>query len=194
MIEKIDYNQKSSYDEAGYNIFGGYLLENKEAIWQAAKHQDLLPKLSISLGESILIIGAGFGWIAEKWLAQGIGPICAVDTSQWIQSEKANHASIEIYNFDITDYSTHAGIKQILNLSDLDKIDWCITEDFFTEIPDQDCLSITEALRSIGKNVVHYISHKPAPNLLEDPIVAVRNWKTEEEWNMLLSPDRIIIR
>lgn len=194
MIAKIDYNQKSSYDEAGYSMFGGYLSVNKETIWQAAKHQDLLPKLNIVPGESILIIGAGFGWIAEKWISRGLGPICAVDTSQWIQAEKSQNATIEIYNFDITDYSTHDQIKQILGLQSSDKIDWCITEDFFTEIPDQDCLSISEALRSIGKNIVHYITKKPEDDLLSYPQFAMRNYKTEVEWNTFLLSDRIIIR
>ena len=190
----INYNLKSTYDNAGYSMFGGYLAENKEIIWQSAGHTKLLPQLNISPGQTVLIIGAGFGWIAEKWQAQGIGPICAVDTSQWIQSEKAQNANIEIYDFDITDYSTHDSIKQVLGLQPSDKIDWCITEDFFTEVSDQDCLNIALALRNIGNHVVHYITKKPAEELLTITEFAIRNYKTEEEWNGLLSSDRIIIR
>ena len=194
MITNINYNLASAYDEAGYSMFGGYLVENKEIIWQSARHAELLPQLNILPNETVLIIGAGFGWIAEKWQAQGIGPICAVDTSQWIQSEKAQNANIEIYDFDITDYSTHTSIKQVLGLQPSDKIDWCITEDFFTEITDQSCLDIAAVLRSIGNHVVHYITKKPAEELLTIPEFAIRNYKTEEEWNALLSSDRIIIR
>jgi len=191
----IDYNLESAYsDPTNYGAIGGYNSTNKEFLWKVLRHDEFLPRLDIKPNDTILMVGVGFGWIAENWIAQGLGPICAIDTSHWIHSAKSQHANIDIYNFDITDYSTHDQIKQILGLQSSDKIDWCITEDFFTEITNQECIDISLALRSIGNNVIHYITPKLSEELLSIPQIGVRNYKTEEEWNTLLSPDRIVIR
>lgn len=191
----IDYNSESAFSHPTvYGAIGGYNSANKGFLWLAMRHAEFLPKLDIKPGDTILMIGVGFGWIAENWIEQGLGPICAIDTSRWIQSAKSQHATIEIHDFDVTDYSTHEQIKQILGLQPQDKIDWCITEDFFTEITDQECIDISLALRTIGNNVIHYITPKLSEDLLQIPEIGIRNYKTESEWNTLLSPDKIVIR
>lgn len=191
----IDYSTEAAFNELyNYGCIGGYYSENKETIWQGFRHEFFLPKLNIKPNETVLIIGAGFGWIAEKWKSQGIHLICAVDTSPWIHSAKAQHANIDIYDFDVTDYSTHDSIKQILGLQPAEKIDWCITEDFYTEITNQECLDIAIALRALGNNIIHYVPPKPDERLFSIPEIAMRNHKTEEEWSAFLFPDRIVIR
>ena len=187
----INYNLESTFNAPDcYGDSGGYFRTNKDYLMDVCEHWRLRTTLNPQPGDSTLLLGAGFGWIAEEWIAQGLGPICAVDTSEWIQSEKANNAVVEIHSYDITNLEHQLAIKSLLDLQPNEKIKWCITEDFFTGCSDSECLNIAETLRNIGENVVHYISPPPrSPDILPD-----RNWKTGEQWKSLLSPDKVLIR
>ena len=186
-----NYNLESTYnDPFMYGSCGGYYRKNKDYIMGASKHYKLKQIINPKPGDTILLVGAGFGWIAEDWLLSGLGPICAVDTSDWIQNNKNQHAVIEIHNYDVTNKTDQLNIKNYLRISSDKKIKWCITEDVFSDCIDSECLLISQHLRNIGENIVHYIS--PPPRSSE--ILCDRNWKTGTQWKMLLSPDLIFMK
>lgn len=196
-MDFFDYELESTFNhEQNYGAYGGYHSDNKELIWQGQRHQTFLNTLQSRIipGESILMVGVGFGWFVEKMLQINLGPICAIDTSGWIHANKHLHSTVDIHNIDVTDYSTHNTIKSILNLQSTDKIDWCITEDFYTGQTDAICLEIAIALRSLGNNIIHFITGKPPEFVINNPNILQRNWKTKQDWETLLSPDEIIIR
>lgn len=196
-MDLFDYDLESTFNHAqNYGAYHGYYWENKEEIWTGQRHQVFLNSLQtrIQTGQTVLMVGVGFGWFVDKMLEINLGPICAIDTSEWIHTYKHIHSSIDIHNIDVTDYSTHSTIKSILNLSSSDKIDWCITEDFYTEITDSKCVEIATALRTLGNNVIHYITRCPPASSFSNPEILQRNWKTKEDWETLLSPDEIYIR
>lgn len=187
----VDWNQETTYNHTDvYGGIGGYNRNNKEGLSIICNHRFLREAFPFQPGESILLVGAGFGWIAEDFISNGLGPVCAIDTSTWIQSNKNDNSFIEVYNYDVTNDQHKNSIKQILNLSVEEKIDWCITEDFFTGLSDVECLNIANHLRILGNNVIHYITSPPKKTT---ETLMTRNWKTQEEWKELLSPDYILM-
>lgn len=190
----VDWNQEITYNHPHvYGSSGGYNRDNKVNLYYMCQQELLIRLFPFSPGETILLVGAGFGWLAEDFLSHGLGPVCAVDTSAWIQAEKINHSVVDVHDLDVTNAQDQDQIKVILGLDTTDKIDWCITEDFFTGCSDSECLVIANALRSIGKNVIHYIT--PPPLVMPGPesVLYNRNWKTGAEWKQLLAPDYILM-
>ena len=189
-----NYNLEYTYNcPQNYGNWGGYNRSNKDYLYNLCKDFKLLDLVNPQPNQTILMVGVGFGWIAEKWLERGLGPICAVDTSAWIHSEKHNHAAIPIYNYDVNNTQHQLEIKQILGLQPSEKIDICITEDCFTGMTDQECVQMSQSLGVIGKKVVHYIS-PPAADPEYDLTIFPGNKKTAEGWKSLLSNDSIIMR
>ena len=187
----IDWNQEITFNHPDvYGNSGGYNRQNKDYLIDVCSHKSLINLFPYQQNETILLVGAGFGWIAETFIERGFNKICAVDTSLWIQQNKHIHSIIDIHNLDVTNLSDQQSIKQILQLQQNEKIDWCITEDFFTGITDQECLTISSCLRDMGKNVIHYITPPPVRDLA---YLKNRNWKTGAEWKTLLSPDKILM-
>ena len=187
----VNWDQEITFNHPDvYGNSGGYNRQNREYLIDVCSHRSLVNLFPYQQGESILLVGAGFGWIAELFIENGLAPVCAVDTSLWIQQEKQNHSVIDVHNLDVTNVNDQQSIKQILGLQPNEKIDWCITEDFFTGISDEECLAIAESLRGIGNNVIHYITPPPVKDL---EILRTRNWKTGPEWKQLLSPDSILM-
>ena len=176
-----------------YGNFGGYCRANKDNLYDLCADFKLLEIVNPQPNQTILIVGAGFGWIAEKWLAQGLGPICAVDTSAWIQSEKQAHAVIPIHNYDVTNVLRQLEIKQLLGLQPEQKIDICITEDCLPGMTDQECVDVSGSLNQIGNRVVHYIT-PPAKDPNYDANIVPRNKKTAQSWKFLLPNDSILMR
>lgn len=184
----MNYNLESTFNHPkNYGMLpGGYCRANKSAIWYNDQYR-IRSELGIQPNESILLVGAGFGWLAEDWIADGYGPICAVDTSNWIQSRKSQESNIEIYSLNVTNLADQNTIKNLLGITPGNKITWCITEDILVCNTDDDCLQISESLRNIGNNVVH-ISSSPSVTLPD------HNWKTITEWENFLYPDKIVRR
>lgn len=187
----INWNDEYTFNHPNvYGDCGGYNRQNKENLYYLCQHFLLRTAFPFQPGETILLVGAGFGWIAEDFISNGLGPVCAVDTSAWIQAEKSQHSVIEIYNYDVTNVTDQESIKQVLGVTGSSKIDWCITEDFFTGMSDSECLTIAQSLRDIGNQVIHYIS--PSPGTVSG-VLANRNWKTGAAWKQLLTPDLVLM-
>jgi hypothetical protein len=189
-----NYNLESTYNcSQNYGSWGGYNRPNKDFLFNLCKDSKLQEIVNPRPAQTILMVGVGFGWIAEKWTQQGLGPICAVDTSTWIHSQKHTHAAIPIYNYDVNNAQHQLQIKQVLGLSPTQKIDICITEDCFTGLTDQECVSISASLNAIGKRVIHYIT-PPAADPNYDTTIFPGNKKTAEGWKAMLPNDSIIMR
>src|SRR4051812_11251741 len=99
-----------------------------------ADHMSLKHALDIRAGQHIALIGAGFGWIAEEWIAQDITAV-AVDTSKWIHANKDVHAAVPVYDADCR---TEVGRDIIMNALGSCP-DWVISEDVLPMLCDQDC-------------------------------------------------------
>jgi hypothetical protein len=152
-------------------------------------HWLLRDALNLQPGQSIGLIGAGYGWVAEDWAADGLGPIVAVDTSTYIQSNKTLHATVTILDEDGTSNPSRGRIRQALGLSGNRKADWGITEDILPGMTDAECLTLAGHMRNLATTVVHWVSALKARN--QDPRL---NWKTLEDWKALMTPDLVVQR
>ena len=188
------YNFTGDYYNQIYPGLLSYTRENKNVLVQLEDQILLKNALGIQPGESILIIGAGFGWRVEDLVTLGLGPICATDTSAWIQENVQTEANpgIIIYNLDINDAIDRDAIKAVLNLGASDKFKWGITEDVLPCLTDQECIEMSNNMRTICESVVHYVS---IPNKLNTPEfnpTLSHNFKIGPDWKNLLPNDTII--
>lgn len=181
----FNFNTSTYYDTA-YRRFGGYNRANRISIMN--NNQNVLKnQIGIQPGDTILIVGCGFGWIAEEWTNSGLGPICAVDTSLWIHDNTSTESTIPIYNIDLNTQSGRESALSVLRLGPTDKVTWTITEDMIACLTDSENLELAANLRLISTNVVHWTTIPYDFNTLQ-----VHNWKTKADWELLLSPDIII--
>lgn len=151
-------------------------------------HWALRDALGLRAGQRIALIGAGFGWIAEDWAAVGLGPIVAVDTSTWIQANKAQQATFTILNADTATNSGRNAVRSALGLSGNQRADWAITEDVLPVLTDAECVQVGTALRNLAANVAHWVSVATGSG------DARLNWKDLASWKALMTPDRVVKR
>lgn len=181
----FDFNTSTYYNVA-YRGFGGYSRDNRTLIMN--NNQNVLKnQLGIQPNDTILIVGCGFGWIAEEWSNSGFGPICPVDTSLWIHSNTSTESAITIYNFDLNTQLGREYALASVGLGPNDKATWAITEDMIACLTDNENLELAANLRLIANNVVHWTTIPYDFNTLQ-----VHNWKTKQDWETLLSPDIIV--
>lgn len=178
------YNHPSIYG----GEFGGYNRANKDNLYNLCRDGEISQVLGLKPGDSILFVGSGFGWIEESWQEQGLGPICSVDTSEWIQQNTVTNSVVTIHSYDVTNLNDQLSIKSVLGLTATDMITWCIT-DVINTLSDEECLTLTQALRSISLNVVHRVVAMPN----DIPGLLTYNWKSLAEWKSLLDPDKLLV-
>lgn len=186
-FDRIDCTVEDYY-HTSYRYYGGYYRSNRDAIIDY-NHIYLKEALNIQPNESILIIGAGFGWIAEEWTKMGLGPICCTDTSPWIQANTQTETApnITIHNLDINVAADRDAIKAILNLGPNDKFKWGITEDVLPCLTDQQALEMSNNLQLISETVVHYVTINSLLGTAEwVPTQLPHNWKTAQHWKSIL--------
>jgi hypothetical protein len=170
----------------------GYVSEALPAFY-GNDHTRLREVLDIQAGQSIILVGAGFGYVAEQWTGLGYGPIVAIDTSTWIH---ANKGDAEVLNEDGTTNQSRGRIRQALGLSGNQRATWCISEDMLGVLTDAEAVQAATSMRIIGTNVVHWLSCGVRvwndPNTWAgDPRL---NWKTLEDWKLLLGADTCVSR
>lgn len=147
-------------------------------------------------GQRIALIGAGFGWVAERMLELGYGPT-AVDTSTWIQANKAGNAATTIISADVNGSTGRRTIRQQFGSNTAD-VDWAVSEDVLpllvgtgpTPGGANEIVPFCTALRALCPNVAHWVTTLTTPGA-QDPRL---NWKTLEEWKAWCSPDWVIAR
>jgi hypothetical protein len=144
----------------------------------------------LTKGQRIALIGCGFGWMAERFIELGYGPIADgtdagrivhTDISTWIHSNKVDNAVLPILNSDVNLVSGRDEIKAAF---DNHPIDWCISEDILPCLHDDECTTLAFSMRQISSNVVHWVS-TPCP---------VLNNKMLPQWKELITPDLVIHR
>jgi hypothetical protein len=190
----VDSDLQSTWEEL---YTGGFIRPRKEMIlgcnglpFGKGDHFRLKEALNLQPGQSIGIIGAGFGWVAEDWAASGLGPIVAVDTSAWIHSNKAQHAAVTILNEDGSTNASRGRIRQALGLTGGNRATWCISEDILPLLSDTEVSNLAQRMRLIGTTCAHWVSVFTHPDAQDKRL----NWKTLEQWKDLVTPDLVVER
>ena len=195
----IDANDPRIWDGGSISVyrnrvngrFVGYTREVRRN-YMGNDHWVLRQKLGLKPGQSILIVGAGYGWVAEDWQTIGLGPIICVDNSTWIQTNKCYEARVPIHSENILNLEDRERIRQLSP----PKFDWAISEDVLSTLSDSECLDMSKAMNDLAHRVVHWIS--VGNKRYDDPEVWAGdprlNWKTSHEWKNLLGNDHIIAR
>lgn len=166
---------------------------------------DVLEAHGLVPGQRISLVGAGFGWVAEAFLARGYGPaadgtsagrVASIDTSAWIQANKGANAApgITILNADVNGSTGRRTIKQHFGSRNV-IIDWCVTEDVLPclvgdgPVPagSNEIQPFCDSCRLLANNVAHWLTTGPGTH----PMV---NWKTLDEWKAWVTPDLVIER
>jgi hypothetical protein len=146
-------------------------------------HMILKDALQLTPEDGIVLIGGAFGWVAEDWIATGLSVI-VTDTSTWIQAHKAEQATIPILFESSLTPESRATIAEAMGRP----ITVVITEDVLPNLTDNECVELSNAMRLMSQNVVHWVScATPSSG-------GGLNWKTADEWKQLLGPDRIVRR
>lgn len=157
-------------------------------------------------GQRIALIGAGFGWVSERLVELGYGPmasgtaagkICNVDTSTWIQANKAGNATNTIINADVNAATGRRTIRQQFGSNNA-TIDWAVSEDVLplligagaTPGGNNEIVPFCDGLRALCPNVAHWITTLTVPGAQD----ARLNWKPLESWKSWCSPDWVIAR
>jgi len=180
-MPQVDYNFKKTFDVA-YQI--DYCRKNKDKLTPQSA-VNFLKSLDTDFNDTILVIGAAFGFVVEEWIKQGYKNVFALDTSAWIQQEKKNNATVEIYNIDIT---STIGKQEAKALIDGAKFNWAISENVLTILSDKECVILTNSMRTLSKNVVHLVQCKSEKQEKRFP----HNWKSKEEWELFLPNTTIV--
>jgi len=172
-----------------------------------------LTSKGLQQGQRIALIGAGFGWVAEKFIAAGYGPaadgtangkVCAVDTSTWIQNNKNANAQLTITNVDVNSSTGRRTVRQQFG-SNTATVDWIISEDVLplligtgpTPGGNNEIVPFCQNLRTLANvGVAHWIScgvplASDPEQWAGDPRL---NWKTLEQWKAWCTPDFVIAR
>lgn len=204
-----------SNDVAVWNSLYSCVLDGRTAHFERAARQQYMGRdgetliaalvgVGLQKGQRIALIGAGFGWLAEEFVAAGYGPIadgtangkvCAVDTSTWIQANKAGNATVAIVNADVNGSTGRRTVKQQFGSNNA-VIDWAISEDVLPILSDAECGVFASALRQVATNVAHWVSLgiRRFDNSNVWAGDARLNWKTLEAWKALVTLDRVIAR
>jgi len=179
------------YKSQGFpDIAVGYTRFTLEKITDqyVSQYQNIIPA-----GSKVLIIGAGFGWSAEKLNDLGYTAV-ALDTSPYVQAEKDNTDEAE-WDALLQGTGKAALVKSIVNPrkrsrdgvrnDDISrkpsrnslKSDWVITEEMISILPDADLTKLLPYADDIAPNCLHLTSVGGS---------GPYNWKTKEEWRAFL--------
>ncbi len=219
----LDSNQASLWDGSATSLYrypqgeltfgyvrpvAQYYLGNDAEMLIAA-----LVTKGLQQGQRIALIGGGFGWVAERFIAAGYGPIadgtangkiCVVDTSTWIQDNKAANAQLPVINADVNASTGRRTIRQQFGSNNA-TVDWVISEDVISLLigagstpgGNNEIVPFCQNLRSLASvGVAHWttvgVRRFDDPNQWAgDPRL---NWKTLEEWKAWVAPDFVIQR
>jgi hypothetical protein len=191
----IDFNDPATWDGGPTSLYRdgegrGFVRETRGSYY-GDEGQDAVKlgeALDVQPGDSVIIIGGAFGWIAELWEAQGLDPMIVTDSSRWIHANKGEHATHAILDEDSLSEESRMAILAAAGLYGEERATWCISEDVMPALADAEALALSTAMRAMGVNVAHWVSCKMVD---QDPRL---NWKTLEEWKELLAPDLVVAR
>jgi hypothetical protein len=170
------------YERANREVLFSSGMKSARDLRLALEARGMLPTHKIAL------IGGGYGWVAEEWIAAGYQSLIVCDTSSYIQSNKAQHAVVTIHAEGADSNGSRGNIRQLLGNARNSPIDWAVTEDVLPCFTDAEIGSYAPQLRQLARNVAHWVTPKSPGNYM------TMNWKTVEEWKALLTPDLIVAR
>lgn len=122
--------------------------------------------LGLSPEARCLIVGSGFGWVAEDWAAnhgyrimgagQSSGLVCA-DTSAWIKARLASEGRVPVHRADFRSAEGRAALQELLG----GRPEFIITEDLLAGWADSTIAQAIPAMEELvapGGMIVHWIS------------------------------------
>jgi len=196
-VPGIDWNTEATWNDLyqvqrddGQPGWVGFERAGMRHITSLSNAAGIVAALNLNANSKILIVGAGYGWMANDIAGLTGATVCAVDTSTYIQTRKAQNADIEILNADVSTGSGRSAIRQALGISGNSKASHAITEDIITCATDAECTQLSTYLHNLADVVVHWTTmlnqgHGQDPRL---------NWKTVAQWKALLPNDLFIQR
>lgn len=168
---------------------GGYTRSNAVVFRLVQKDAATLrERLGVVAGQSICMLGSGFGWEAEEWQAAGLGPIVCADFSTWIHANKPGNATVTILNEDGSTATSRNNIKQAGNITGNNKYDFIISMDTMPWLDDDECGRLASVMRDLGTHVVHFLS------VAEVNKPPVGNWRKLSEWKTFFGTDTVVER
>ncbi len=167
----------------------------------------LVAGLGLTASDRVLLVGAGFGWLAECLEDQVPGlSVVSLDTSTWVQATKDQPETSEIEAAvqaagilpmmsryaeivaSLDDGGPKArvpiGAEDVLRGNDRAKLKqahgsftWAITEVVFTWLDDAECVAMDAAMHKVASKVAHMV--QPYATKFDDSIEPepVWNWK-----------------
>jgi hypothetical protein len=186
----VDHNNPSVWS-ASYT--GGYIISNTNLV-SGIKGESILLRnaLGIQPGQRIAMIGGGFGWERDQWIADGFGPVCVVDNSTYIQGNKGSNSNGEILNEDGTTTASRRAIRVALGGTSV-TVDWAISMDCFPWFTNAECTDAANAMQSLATNVGHWLTCVDPANASRTAIPTA-NWKTLQQWKAMFPNHKCVQR
>lgn len=122
-------------------------------------------KLNMSFGSSILLVGCGFGYTIEEAMALGVTKIWGVDTSPYIQANKATEANAAIAPIILDIDITAANVLNLLkpHVGGQGKVNWVVSELVVESLTPAELTAFLDAcdsLRTGQGGVAHIVACK----------------------------------
>jgi SAM-dependent methyltransferase len=192
-VPLMDFDKQETW-EAMYRVHvddGKWMHFHRDVRAQLLGHSplQLRDNLKIELDKRILLVGAGFGFVAEDFVENGYKNVVACDSSKWIHAHKDRYAVLDIVDADPTRPHDRAA---------LGSFDWCVTEDVVTCLTDDEAVALAQACRSLAPKVAHWTTACPHRHDLDEFKSRTAhphfNWKKMVDWRALLAPDLVVPR
>lgn len=219
----VDSNQADLWDGGPTSLYRALIGDQSFGYARPAKQTymgndaDLLIAALVSkglvVGQRIALIGAGFGWVAERLIERGYGPladgtangkVCNVETSTWIHSNKSGNSTTNIINADVNAATGRRIIRQEFGSNNAE-VHWTVSEDVLPVLigdgsapgGNNEIVPFCQSLRALASvGVAHWIT--TGTRVWNDPTQWAGdprlNWKTLEDWKAWCSPDWVIQR
>lgn len=147
---------------------------------------DALISKGLEASHRVVIVGGGFGWNAETFIARGYDNIVVCDSSSYIQERLAGNAVLPILNENLLTEESRLRVLNALGGT----CDLAITEDVVAGLYDNEIASFAPMMRAFATRIAHWVT----PYLGADRHTMEFNWKPIDEWKAILSPDIIVKR
>ncbi len=170
----------------------GYVRDCSMYTAAPSKANRIINALGIQSTDTIGVIGGGYGWIGNQIALQTGCVVVVVDTSVVIQNGKLLNSDVEILNADVTTGSGRAAIKQALGITGNNKASYMLSEEVITCLDDTEATQFSTFLNNISDQVVHYTTELLPDKLASGHQDPNYNWKTLEDWKLLLPTDLFI--
>ncbi len=170
----------------------GYVRDCSMYTAAPSKANRIINALGIQPTDTVGVIGGGYGWIGNQIAIQTGCVVAVVDTSTVIQNGKAANADVEILNADVTNNNGRNQVKQALGITGNNKASYMITEEIITCLDDTEAGQLSSFLNNLADQVVHYTTEINPAKLASGNQDPNYNWKTLEDWKILLPDDLIM--